>query len=104
MVDARVVRIAKLRAEAHSTDYPAEAESFRRKALDLMKRHGISEDAVQLAVAEIFGGRPPRQRPAHDSAAQRPVRRTPRPPTSQPNGEAWSKRPCGYSKSRTTGR
>jgi hypothetical protein len=73
MVDARVVRIAKLRAKAHSTDYPAEAESFHRKALDLMNRHGISENAVQLAVAEIFGGRPPRQRSAHGSESQRPA-------------------------------
>jgi len=86
MVDARVVRIAKLRAKAHSTNYPAEADSFRRKALDLMNRHGISEDAVQLAVADIFGGHPPRQRSAHRSEAQRPTqpRRSAHRPTAKP--------------------
>src|ERR1700686_5501587 len=92
MVDARVVRIAKLREKAHSTDYPAEAESFRRKALDLMKRHGISEDAVQLAVAEIFGGPPPRRRPAHGWAAQRPAqpRRSAHGPTADQPAERRS--------------
>jgi len=33
MADARVIEIAKLRAKAQSTAYPAEAETFRKKAL-----------------------------------------------------------------------
>ena len=57
MTDERVVKIAKLRAKAQSTAYPAEAATFRRKALILMEKHGIGEEAVQRALAEIFGGR-----------------------------------------------
>ncbi len=69
MADARVVKIAKLRAKAQSTAYPAEAESFRRKALVLMEKHGIGEEAVQRALAEIFGGR----REQRASSASRPT-------------------------------
>ncbi len=35
--------------------YPAEAESFRQEALTLMEKHDIGEEAVQSALAEIFG-------------------------------------------------
>ena len=55
MVDA--AKIAKLRAKAMSTAYPEEAKAFERKAGDLMAEHGISEQAVQRALAAIFGGR-----------------------------------------------
>jgi hypothetical protein len=72
MVDAR--KIAKLRAKAQSTAYPAEAESFRRKAHALMQRHGIREEAVQRALAEIFGGRPePHPRSTPRPTADRPA-------------------------------
>ncbi len=57
MADAGVVKIAKLRAKAQSTAYPAEAETFRQKALVLMEKHGIDEEAVQRTLAEIFDGR-----------------------------------------------
>lgn len=56
MVDPRALKIAKLRAKAQSTAFPAEADTFRRKALTLMERDGIPERAVQQALAEIFDG------------------------------------------------
>ncbi len=74
MVDAR--KIAKLRAKAQSTAYLADAESFRQKAHALMERHGIGEEAVQRALAEIFGGRPePHLRSAAGPTADRPAER-----------------------------
>jgi len=76
MTDARVLKIAKLRAKAQSTSYPAEAEAFRRKALAPMERDRIGEDAVQRALTEFFGGRPePRQRSAPGPSADRPAER-----------------------------
>ena len=76
MADARVVKIAKLRAKAQSTAYPAEAESFRRKALVLMEKRGIGEEAVQRALAEIFGGRrEQRASSASGPTADRPAER-----------------------------
>ncbi len=56
MIDPRALKIAKLRAKAESTVFPAEAETFRSKALALMERDEISEEAVQQALAEIFDG------------------------------------------------
>jgi len=77
MADARVVKIAKLRAKAQSTAYPAEAETFRKKALTLMEKHGIGEEAVQRALAEIFGGRPePHASSAPGPTAERPAERS----------------------------
>jgi HB1, ASXL, restriction endonuclease HTH domain/Protein of unknown function (DUF2786) len=76
MADARVVKIAKLHAKAQSTAYPAEAETFRRKALILMDKHGIGEEAVQRALAEIFGERPePGPSSAPGPTADRPAER-----------------------------
>lgn len=76
MTDARVLKIAKLRAKAQSTSYPAEAEAFRRKALVLMERDRIGEEAVQRALAEIFGGRPESyQRSTPGPTAGRPAER-----------------------------
>jgi hypothetical protein len=76
MTDAPALKIAKLRAKAQSTSYPAEAEAFRRKALILMEKHGIGEDAVQRALAEIFGGRPEsRASSAPGPTAERPAER-----------------------------
>lgn len=71
MVDA--AKIAKLRAKAMSTTYPDEAESFKRKAADLMKQHEISEQAVQRALKVIFGRRadtPPSASAPAPSASQ----------------------------------
>jgi hypothetical protein len=56
MVNA--AKIAKLRAKAMSTAFPEEAKALERKASDLMGRHGISEEAVQRALDDIFGQRP----------------------------------------------
>jgi len=74
MVDA--AKIAKLRAKAMSTTYPDEAESFKRKAADLMKQHAISEQAVQHALDAIFRGRPqPRATSAPGPTAAHPAER-----------------------------
>ena len=94
MADARVVKIAKLRAKAQSTAYPAEAETFRRKALVLMEKHGIGEEAVQRAWPRSSAG----------ATSSTRARRQDRPPTAPPNAAASSKPSCGSSKSRTTGR
>jgi hypothetical protein len=78
MVDA--TKIAKLRAKAQSTSYPQEAAMFERKAADLMAQHGITEDAVASALAEIFGrpaSPPPPQREA------RPKREAPQTPAER---------------------
>ena len=76
MTDARVVKVAKLRAKAQSTAYPAEAETFRQKALILMEKHGIGEEAVLRALAVIFGGRPePCASSAPGPTAERPAER-----------------------------
>jgi HB1, ASXL, restriction endonuclease HTH domain/Protein of unknown function (DUF2786) len=85
MVDAS--KIAKLRAKAMSTAYPEEAAAFERKAIDLMERNGISEEAVQRALDAIFGGRagwrsrsaqrPTTDRSPHSRSAHGPTNSTP---------------------------
>lgn len=76
MIDPQALKIAKLRAKAESTAFPAEAETFRCKALALMERDGVSEEAVQQALAEIFDGyRSGSDRPRPDPAAARPFER-----------------------------
>jgi hypothetical protein len=46
MADNHIERIRKLRALAESTTFPAEAEAFRSKADELMKRHGLTDAVV----------------------------------------------------------
>jgi hypothetical protein len=49
---------------------------FERKAAELAAQHGIAEAAVERALQEIFGRRPPRQVPPTDQPwPQRPAER-----------------------------
>lgn len=56
MVDA--TKIAKLRAKAMSTAYPAEAAMFERKARELMDRHRASARAPSPKPSLRFSGAP----------------------------------------------
>jgi HB1, ASXL, restriction endonuclease HTH domain/Protein of unknown function (DUF2786) len=58
-----------------STDYPAEAAMFERKARELMDRHGISEAAVAQALAEISEHPASSPPPASEPWPQRPAER-----------------------------